>query len=75
MNVAARCSSARVPTAAEKLGDFSGSLTGAVPRDPATCRQEPDPTPRNQIALSSSAIRSPVIAFRRIGSARQDSRS
>jgi hypothetical protein len=37
--------SARVPTAAEKTGDFSGALTGAVPRDPATCRQEPDPTP------------------------------
>jgi hypothetical protein len=35
----------RVPTAAEKLGDFSGALTGPVPRDPATCRQEPDPTP------------------------------
>ncbi|HSL55049.1 MAG TPA: carboxypeptidase regulatory-like domain-containing protein, partial [Pyrinomonadaceae bacterium] len=39
--------SSRVPTAAEKLGDFSGSLTGAVPRDPATCRNEPDPTPED----------------------------
>jgi hypothetical protein len=39
--------SAHVPTAAEKLGDFSGPLTGAVPRDPATCRQEPDPTPED----------------------------
>ena len=37
--------SSRVPTAAEKTGDFSGSLTGTVPRDPATCRNEPDPTP------------------------------
>lgn len=35
--------SANVPTAAEKTGDFSGPLTGARPRDPATCRQEPDP--------------------------------
>ncbi len=39
--------SSRVPTAAEKMGDFSGSLTGAVPRDPATCRNEPDPTPED----------------------------
>jgi Carboxypeptidase regulatory-like domain/TonB-dependent Receptor Plug Domain len=38
--------SAHVPTAAEKLGNFSGALTGPVPRDPATCRQEPDPTPQ-----------------------------
>ncbi|HEU4836061.1 MAG TPA: hypothetical protein VFS90_16655, partial [Pyrinomonadaceae bacterium] len=38
--------SAHVPTAAEKRGDFSGSLTGTVPRDPTTCRQEPDPTPQ-----------------------------
>jgi len=37
--------SAHVPTAAEKTGNFSGALTGPVPRDPATCRQEPDPTP------------------------------
>jgi hypothetical protein len=35
--------SANVPTAAEKTGDFSGSLTGPLPLDPATCRQEPDP--------------------------------
>src|ERR1041385_6519744 len=37
--------SAHVPTAAEKLGDFSGALSGPLPRDPATCRQEPDPQP------------------------------
>jgi hypothetical protein len=37
--------SAHVPTAAEKLGDFSGSLTGTLPRDPATCQNVPDPTP------------------------------
>ncbi|HEU4871044.1 MAG TPA: carboxypeptidase regulatory-like domain-containing protein [Pyrinomonadaceae bacterium] len=37
--------SAHVPTAAEKLGDFSGSLTGTLPRDPATCHDVPDPTP------------------------------
>lgn len=41
--------SSRVPTAAEKRGDFSGILTGPVPRDPATCRQEPDPTPTNPL--------------------------
>ena len=35
--------SARVPTAAEKTGDFSGPLTGPVPTDPATCREVPDP--------------------------------
>ncbi|HKG59587.1 MAG TPA: carboxypeptidase regulatory-like domain-containing protein [Pyrinomonadaceae bacterium] len=38
--------SAHVPTAAEKTGDFNGTLTGPVPRDPATCHQEPDPTPQ-----------------------------
>ena len=37
--------SARVPTAAEKTGDFSGPLTGALPHIPGTCRQEPAPTP------------------------------
>ncbi|HEY0171654.1 MAG TPA: carboxypeptidase regulatory-like domain-containing protein, partial [Pyrinomonadaceae bacterium] len=37
---------ARVPTLAERSGDFSGSgLTGPVPVDPATCRNVPDPTP------------------------------
>jgi hypothetical protein len=35
--------SAHVPTAAEKLGDFSGALTGPVPTDPATCHEVPDP--------------------------------
>ncbi|HEY0080757.1 MAG TPA: carboxypeptidase regulatory-like domain-containing protein [Pyrinomonadaceae bacterium] len=29
----------RVPTAAEKVGDFSGALTGPVPVDPATCKR------------------------------------
>ncbi len=37
--------SAHVPTAAEKIGDFSGSLTGTLPRDPATCHNVPDPLP------------------------------
>jgi hypothetical protein len=33
---------ARVPTAAERMGDFSGSvLTGPVPRDPLTCQRNP----------------------------------
>jgi hypothetical protein len=49
--------SAKVPTAAEKLGDFSGFLTDPVPHDPATCRPDPgnpsaticDPFPGNKI--------------------------
>ena len=49
--------SARVPTAAEKLGDFSGFLTDPLPHDPATCRPDPndptaticDPFPGNRI--------------------------
>jgi hypothetical protein len=35
--------SAKVPTAAEKTGDFSGALTGPLPHIPGTCREEPDP--------------------------------
>ena len=49
--------SARVPTAAEKLGDFSGVLTDPLPHDPAACRPDPndpsaticDPFPGNKI--------------------------
>src|SRR6266496_3113647 len=49
--------SARVPTAAEKLGDFSGFLTDPLPHDPTTCRPDPvdptaticDPFPGNRI--------------------------
>jgi len=33
----------KVPTLAERIGDFSGPLTDAVPVDPATCRSVPDP--------------------------------
>ncbi len=33
----------KVPTLAERTGDFSGALTGAVPVDPATCHSVPDP--------------------------------
>ena len=48
---------AKVPTAAEKLGDFSGVLTDPLPHDPATCRPDPndptaticDPFPGNKI--------------------------
>jgi hypothetical protein len=32
---------ARVPTAQERVGDFSGTLTGNVPRDPLTCQRNP----------------------------------
>jgi hypothetical protein len=32
---------ARVPTAQERIGDFSGTLTGPVPRDPLTCQRNP----------------------------------
>jgi hypothetical protein len=35
--------SAHVPTAAEKIGDFSGARSGPIPRDPATCHTVPDP--------------------------------
>ena len=35
--------SANVPTALEKQGIFTGPLTGTLPRDPTTCRQEPNP--------------------------------
>jgi hypothetical protein len=49
--------SARVPTAAEKLGDFSGFLTDPLPHDPTSCRPDPsdptaticDPFPGNKI--------------------------
>ena len=52
--------SARVPTAAEKLGDFSGFLTDPLPHDPATCRLDPgdptaticDPFPENKIPVN-----------------------
>ena len=37
--------SAKVPTAAEKTGDFSGPLTSALPHIPGSCHQVPDPTP------------------------------
>ncbi|HEV8367311.1 MAG TPA: carboxypeptidase regulatory-like domain-containing protein, partial [Pyrinomonadaceae bacterium] len=48
---------ARVPTASEKLGDFTGFLTDPLPHDPATCRPDPndptaticDPFPGNRI--------------------------
>ena len=40
----------RVPTAAEKAGDFSGPLTGPVPIDPFTCNPGPcQPFPGNRI--------------------------
>jgi len=40
----------RVPTAAEKVGDFSGPLTGPVPIDPFTCNPGPcQPFPGNRI--------------------------
>lgn len=42
----------RVPTAAEKIGDFSGALTGPVPIDPFTCRNVPAPTPQNPNATT-----------------------
>jgi hypothetical protein len=34
--------SGHVPTAAEKVGDFSGSLTGPLPVDPPTCQLDAD---------------------------------
>src|SRR4030095_16422868 len=49
--------SGHVPTAAEKVGDFSGTLTNPLPHDPFTCRPDPadatkticDPYPGNKI--------------------------
>jgi len=46
--------SAHVPTAAEKLGDFTGALSGPVPRDPATCHNDPDPAHPGQTILVCS---------------------
>lgn len=43
--------SAHVPTAAEKRGDFSGVLSGPVPRDPDTCHNVPDPAHPGQTIL------------------------
>ncbi|HKP80447.1 MAG TPA: carboxypeptidase regulatory-like domain-containing protein, partial [Pyrinomonadaceae bacterium] len=37
--------SSKVPTAAEKSGDFSGPLTSTLPHIPGSCHQVPDPTP------------------------------
>jgi Carboxypeptidase regulatory-like domain len=37
--------SAKVPTAAEKRGDFSGPLSAALPHIPGTCHEVPNPTP------------------------------
>jgi len=37
--------SAKVPTVAEKSGNFNGSLTGALPHIPGSCRQVADPIP------------------------------
>src|SRR5919112_617439 len=36
---------AKVPTAAEKQGNFNGPLTGALPHIPGSCRDVPAPTP------------------------------
>lgn len=35
--------SGKVPTAAERVGDFSGALTDALPHVPYSCKQVPDP--------------------------------
>jgi Carboxypeptidase regulatory-like domain/TonB-dependent Receptor Plug Domain len=39
--------SAKVPTAAEKIGDFSGAVTNGVPHDPSACVTTPSPIPGN----------------------------
>ncbi len=49
----------RVPTAAERMGDFSGALTGPVPVDPRTCRQAPAPTPENPNRTATQCDRYP----------------
>ncbi|HWP42258.1 MAG TPA: carboxypeptidase regulatory-like domain-containing protein, partial [Blastocatellia bacterium] len=49
--------SARVPTAAEKMGDFSGPLTAALPRDPLTGQPFPgNRIPANRISPAALAI-------------------
>jgi hypothetical protein len=49
--------SAKVPTAAEKLGDFSGALTGPVPRDPLTGQPFPgNRIPQNRLSPAGLAI-------------------
>src|SRR5258706_9294329 len=35
--------SSKVPTAAERIGDFSGALTDSLPHIPYSCHQVPDP--------------------------------
>src|SRR2546423_2665436 len=37
--------SAKVPTAAERIGDFSGALTDPLPHIPYSCHQVPNPAP------------------------------
>src|SRR2546423_9584892 len=37
--------SAKVPTAAERIGDFSGALTDPLPHVPYSCHQVPNPAP------------------------------
>src|SRR5438445_4285155 len=37
--------SAKVPTAAERIGDFSGALTDPLPHIPHSCHQVPNPAP------------------------------
>ncbi|MCI0490836.1 MAG: carboxypeptidase regulatory-like domain-containing protein [Blastocatellia bacterium] len=48
---------ARVPTAAEKTGDFSGPLTSALPRDPDTGQPFPgNRIPQNRLSPAGLAI-------------------
>jgi hypothetical protein len=47
----------KVPTAAEKMGDFSGSLTSALPRDPQTGLPFPgNRIPQNRLSPAGLAI-------------------
>ena len=49
--------SARVPTAAEKLGDFSGQLTDALPYDPLTGNPFPgNKIPANRLSTAGLAL-------------------
>jgi hypothetical protein len=48
---------AKVPTAAEKVGDFSGPLTGALPHDPLTGQPFPgNRIPANRLSPAGLAI-------------------
>ena len=53
--------SQKVPSVAEKIGDFSGSLTGGLPHDPEDVHN-PWPTPPTRDASPATGSRRPSLA-------------